>query len=461
MFVQQFYVEALGHYSYLIGSTDAQVGFVVDPKLDVDDYVNTAQQMGMRISHILETHLHNDYISGSRQLAALTGATIGHSAAAHLAYAHQPLRDGDTLRFGELEVRVLETPGHTPEHLAYVVYDTARSRDMPLLILSGGDLLVGSVGRPDLLGPELGAKLAPQLYDSLHEKILPVGDAVMVLPTHGAGSSCGASISSTRTSTVGYEKRTNPYLQHKDQASFVKAVLNGQPTVPAYYPRMRPINQSGPPVGQVPLPPTLDAAAFAARADEPHTVVLDARPAAQFGAGHIPGAINAGIDGSFTTWAGSVLPADHAVLLVLARPSDVGEATTQLRRIGFGDVPGVLAGGLEAWTAAGCPIATVEQITVGGLKDALDHGEPVLVVDVRKPDEWAGGHIPGAVHRLANRLVAEPADLPRDRRLAVICGGGYRSSVASSLLLRQGYTQVLNVAGGMEAWEGNGYPTER
>ncbi len=460
MFLQQFYVESLGHYSYLIGSTEAGVAFVVDPKRDIADYIQTAQDLGLRITHILETHLHNDYVSGSRELAAASGAVIGHSAAAQLRYDHQPLREDDRLLFGELAVRVLETPGHTPEHLCYLVYDTKRSPTTPALIFSGGDLLVGSVGRPDLLGPELGAKLAPQLYDSLHHKILPVGDAVVVLPTHGAGSSCGAAISSTRTSTIGYEKATNPYLQHKDQAAFVRAILGNQPTIPAYYPRMRPINQSGPPLGAPPLPPSLDPAAFAARMAEPQTTVLDTRDAAAFGAGHIPGAINIGLDNRFTTWAGSTLPADDALLLVVAAPGDVTEALTQLHRIGLAQVAGVLTDGMAAWTAAGHPVATVPQISVTDLHAMLDAGAPVQVVDVRKADEWQAGHIAGAVHYLANRLADQAADLPDDRPLAVICGGGYRSSLAGSLLRRQGYTQVHNVTGGMEAWTGQGYPTE-
>ncbi len=457
MFLQQFYVESLGHYSYLIGSTEAGVAFVVDPKRDIDDYLRTAQDRGLRITHILETHLHNDYVSGSRELAAACGAVIGHSAAAGLRYDHQPLRDDDRLCFGELQVRVLETPGHTPEHLCYLVYDTKRSPTLPALIFSGGDLLVGSVGRPDLLGPALGAKLAPQLYDSLHHKILPVGDAVIVLPTHGAGSSCGAAISSTRTSTIGYEKATNPYLQHDGPAAFVRAVLSNQPTIPAYYPRMRPINQAGPPLGAPPTLALLDPAAFAARVAQPQTTVLDTREATAFGAGHVVGAINVGLDNRFTTWAGSTLSAEDALLLVVAAPTDVAAALTQLHRIGLDGAVGVLAGGMDAWTAAGRPVATVAQISVAALKRMIDSATPLQVVDVRNADEWQSGHIAGAVHRLANSLVTEPADLPRDHPLAVICGSGYRSSLAGSLLRRQGYTQIHNVTGGMAAWLAQGY----
>ncbi|HMA33370.1 MAG TPA: rhodanese-like domain-containing protein [Chloroflexia bacterium] len=462
MFLQQFYVPSLGHYSYLIGSTEAGVAFVADPKRDIDDYLTTAQALGLRITHILDTHLHNDYVSGSRELAAATGATICHSAAAQLGYAHQPLDEGAILRFGELEVRVLETPGHTPEHLAYVIYDTTRSTTLPSAVLTGGDLLVGSVGRPDLLGEELGRQLAPQLYDSIHEKILPVGDAVQIWPTHGAGSSCGAAISSTRTSTIGYEKVANPYLQHPSRAAFVAAVLHGQPTVPAYYRRMRPINQQGPRVvGRFPGPAPLAPADFQCRAQTGDAVVLDTRMPLAFGGAHIPGAINVGLDNNFTTWAGSVVPAGVPLYLVLEAAAQVGEVVCQLMRIGYEQIPGYLLGGMPAWTAAGLPLTTLPQLTVQDLQAQLAQANAPQVIDVRKEDEWQEGHIAGALHIVGNDVVPGAAGLPHDRPLALICGGGYRSSVASSLLQRAGFTRVANVLGGMSAWNQLHLPTVR
>jgi hydroxyacylglutathione hydrolase len=462
MFVRQFYVESLGHYSYLIGSLKDGVGFAVDPKRDIEDYLAAAGAMGLRITHILETHLHNDYVSGARQLAAATGATIGHSAAAGLAYPHLPLREGDTLPFGELEVRVLETPGHTPEHLAYVVYDTERSRDVPSLILSGGDLLVGSVGRPDLLGPELGRALAPQLYDSLHGKILRVGDGTQVLPTHGAGSSCGAAISSTRTSTVGYEKATNPYLQASDKDAFVAAVLHGQPTVPAYYRRMRPTNQQGPRVTDgFPRPVPLAPADFEAALRTGDGIALDTRAAAAFGGAHLPGAINVGLDGSFSTWAGSVLPTGRPLYLITERPDDVAEAVCQLMRIGFEEIPAYLRGGLTAWTEAGRPVDTIAQISAQELWRDVEGPRAMQPLDVRRDEEWQEGSIPGALHIVGNDIPTEAERLPRDRPIAVVCGGGYRSSVAASLLRRAGFPDVRNVIGGMSAWNALNYPTEK
>jgi hydroxyacylglutathione hydrolase len=460
MFLQQFYVESLGHYSYLIGSLDSGVAFVADPKRDIDDYLAVATANGLRITHILETHLHNDYISGSRELAAATGATICHSAEAELAYDHHPLHDGDILRFGELEVCVLRTPGHTPEHLAYTIVDTGRGRDLPCAILTGGDLLVGSVGRPDLLGEEMGRRLAPQLYESLHEKILPVGDGVQVLPTHGAGSSCGAAISTTRTSTIGYEKITNPYLQQKSRDAFVKFVLAGQPSVPAYYGRMRPINQ-----GRAPLPVTrrhpqpLRAKDVQRQATAGAALILDTRAPAAFGGAHIPGAVNVGLDNRFTTWAGSVLPVDQPLILVLDEEAGLDEALRQLARIGYTEIAGYLRGGMTTWVEAGLPIESLPQIDVSALRTRLADGATVQVIDVRTDREWDEGHIAGALHIVVNDIPARAATLPRDRLLALICGSGYRSSVAASILLRAGVTDLVNVIGGMSGWNRLHYPT--
>lgn len=462
MFLQQFYVESLGHYSYLIGSTEAGVAFVVDPKRDIADYLVVARERNLRITHILETHLHNDYISGNRELVAAAGAIIGHSAEADLSYDHLPLREGDTLRFGELEVRVLRTPGHTPEHLSYTVYDTTRSRSLPVAVLTGGDLLVGSVGRPDLLGEEWGRVLAPQLYDSLHEKILPVGDSVQVLPTHGAGSSCGAAISTTRTSTIGYEKATNPYLQHRSRESFVGHVLSGQPTIPAYYRRMRGMNQGAARVwGQYPRLEPLAPAAFAARLAAGDALVLDTRTPLAFGGGHIAGAINAGLDNRFTTWAGSVVPAGRPLLVVMEASTDVDEVVAQLMRIGYEQFAGYLQGGMGDWIEAGLSIATLPQITVQDLKARLDAERAPQVIDVRKDDEWQEGHIAGAIHIVGNDILTGLADHARSEPLALICGSGYRSSVAASLLKQEGFIQISNVIGGMGAWNNLDYPIVR
>ena len=461
MYLHQFHVESLGHYSYLIGSDQAGTAFVVDPKRDVQDYLDVARTRQLHITAIFETHVHNDYVSGARELAAATGAPIHGSREAGLQYDYTPAWEGDEFRFGELLVRVLSTPGHTPEHVSYVVADLART-DAPALIFTGGDLLVGSIGRPDLLGTELGRQLAPQLFESLHSKILAQPDFVTVLPTHGAGSACGANLSSTRTSTIGYERLTNPYLQPHSAREFTDLALAGQPTIPAYYDRMRALNQRGARVlGRLPepqglTPDELEQALVAG------AVLIDARQPSAFGGAHIPRSFNVPIGQRFTMWAGSVVPADHPVLLVTDSLADLDEAVRQLIRIGYDDIHGYLAGGIDAWLLAGKPVQHVPQLSAHELLPELGkNGSAPRVLDVRSAAEWDGGHIAGAIHIVGGDLPQHLAEVPRDRPLAVVCGSGYRSSVAASLLQRAGFEQLINVSGGMTAWEQGHFPTTK
>ena len=461
MFLQQFYVESLGHYSYLIAADNSPVGFVVDPKRDLQDYLETARQQSVQITHIFETHLHNDYVSGARELATATGARVHSSAGAESGFERVPIKEGDEFRFGELLVRVLETPGHTPEHVCYTVADTSRS-ELPAVMLTGGDLLVSSVGRPDLLGKELGEQLAPKLYDSLHHKILTHEDYVAVLPTHGAGSSCGANISKTRTSTIGYERRTNPFLQHKTQDDFIRFVLAGQPAIPAYYERMRPTNQQGPRVlGTWPEPramsPDQVEQTLASGA-----IVIDGRQPAAFGGAHIAGSYSIGVGPNFSTWAGSVVPPDRPIVLVVDGASELEEAVQQLLRIGYEQIQGYLAGGIEAWLAQGKAVVHLPQISVHELRDALArNGQAPHVLDVRSGSEWQAGHIDGALHIPGGDLPARVGEVPWHADLAVICGSGYRSSVGASILQQHDFHDVLNVIGGMTAWQQAKYPTTK
>src|SRR5581483_4245600 len=317
MYFEQFFVEGLGHASYLIASDQTKEAVVIDPRRDIQVYVEAAQRQGFEIRYVLETHNHNDFVSGAHQLAASIGAEHVASAAADLQFVYRPVRDGDELQVGELRIHVLETPGHTPEHVSYVVIATSRA-DEPFLVFSGGDLLVGAVGRPDLLGRELGEQLAPRLYDSLHDKLLRLADHVVVMPTHGGGSLCGRGIAGTRFTTIGYERRFNQALQHPSKEAFVNAVLAGNPGIPTYYARMRPTNQRGPAPLRLPEP----------RPQPPHEVqhlaghgalVLDTRPNVAFGGAHVPGAVNVPLGATFATWVGWLLPADVPLLLVLDR----------------------------------------------------------------------------------------------------------------------------------------------
>ncbi len=355
MRIEQYSISGLGHLSAMVVDDEARVAVVVDPRRDVDLYLDRASDQGLRITAVLETHLHNDYVSGARDLAALTGATHHIGAGAELAYEHRGLRDGEPVEVAGLRFDTLDTPGHTPEHVAYTVADARAEVDAPAALFSGGSLLVGAVGRTDLLGQANAVPYAHAMYHSLHDRILPLGDAVHVHPTHGAGSLCSIGIGSMPSTTIGAERQHDPLLAPMDIDAFARALLAGQPAIPPYFARMRPMNQGGPALldGRVPVPPTLDPAAFAA-AIAAGAQVVDARDAASHVAGHIPGSISIPLDESFGTWLGWVVDLDRPVALVVAGLDDVEPLMRQAIRIGRDEVSGVLVG-LDAWGAAGYP----------------------------------------------------------------------------------------------------------
>lgn len=457
MYLQQFFVEGLGHASYLIGSDQTRQAAVVDARRDIGVYLEAAAEAGLRITHVLETHVHNDFLSGAKGIAERLGAEHVASADAGLTFPHRAAHEGDRIELGELTITVMRTPGHTPEHISYVVADTSRA-DEPVLIFTGGDLLVGSVGRPDLLGRELGEKLAPQLYDSLFGKILQLEDYVEVMPTHGAGSLCGRSISSKRTTTIGYERRNNVFLQKHDRQEFVDFVLDGNPYVPAYYKNMRPGNLNG-------------ATGFSAPAPRPLSVgevqhalghgaqVIDTRSPGAYGGGHLPGAYSVGLGSMLATWVGSLLPVDLPIILVLERASDWDAVVTALGRVGYERIMGYLSDGMASWQEAGLPIATIEQIDVQELDRRRQTVSDLQIVDVRMEGEWQGGHIPGATFAPLTDLINMLGEIDRDRPTVVICGSGYRSSIASAFLERRGVRTLANTVGGMTAWNAAGLPT--
>lgn len=458
MYLQQFFVEGLGHASYLIASDATKEAAVVDPRRDIQVYVAEAHRQGLKVRYALETHNHNDFISGAKQLATCLGAEHVASAEAALRFPYRGVHDGDELELGELLIRVLFTPGHTPEHVSYVVIDTSRA-DVPVLAFTGGDLLVGAVGRPDLLGRELGEQLAPLLYDSLHTKLLRLEDYVEVLPTHGAGSLCGRGITGKRTSTIGYERRFNPALQQKTKEAFVRYVLTGNPGIPTYYQRMRPTNQQGPAIWHLPEARLLTPEEVR-HLTEHGAIVLDTRPNVAFGGAHIPGAINIGLGAMFATWTGWLLPADTPLVLVLEHETQWDEAVTALARIGYERIAGALQFGMASWIEQGLPLARLEQLSVHELHDRLATRPEVQVLDVRMDSEWLDGHLERAVHIMLGDLPArlDAAPLDRERPVAVICGSGYRSSIGASLLQQRGFREVWNVLGGMTAWREAGLP---
>ena len=469
MLIRQFRVEGLGHLSTLIADDSAGVAAVVDPRRDVDIYLAAAREIDVRITHVVETHLHNDYVSGGRDLAALTGATHVIGAGATLAHEHRPLRDGATFDVGALRFTTRDTPGHTPEHVAYDVADTSRGTD-PAVLMTGGSLLVGAVGRTDLLGAEHAVAYAHDMHRSLHDVILAHDDHVIVQPTHGAGSLCASGIASTPTSTIGYERRHNALLRVTDVDAFARRLLRGQPAVPRYFARMRPTNQAGPALlgGRVPdaRPLTLDEtrAALAGGA-----LLLDLRSPAAHAVAHAPGSLSIPLGPSFGTWLGWVVEPDRPLVLVLDDPDDWDEAARQALRIGAeGSLVGHLRGGFGAWADGGGPLESNGRLTVNELASRLaETGSSVrptgtnLVIDVRQADEYAAGHVPGSVHVTAGSLPDRLDELPRNKPIVTICASGMRASIAASLLRAAGFADVSWVASGTPAWEAAGHPVVR
>ena len=452
MYLQQFYLGCLSHASYLLGS--GGVAAVVDPQRDVGIYIEDATSHGLRIEYVIETHLHADFISGHRELAALTGSQIYLGAQAGAQFDHVPVHDGDELRFGDCQLRFLETPGHTPESISIVVTDLAASNE-PYAVLTGDTLFIGDVGRPDLAPGRTPQQLAAMLYDSLHEKLLKLPDGVLVYPAHGAGSLCGRQMSSERSSTIGRQRVENFALQARTKEDFVQLLTAELPERPGYFALDAEINRSGPtPLADLPVPDGLSAQRVA-EMQRSGALVLDTRPSGQFGGGHIPGAIQIGMTGQFASWAGRILGLDRHIVLVAEDRDSMLEARTRLARVGIENVAGYLEDGMAAWFREGLPTAEVPQVTVQDVHREIEH---LQVVDVRQPGEWRQGHIAGAVLKPLGQLAGMLADLDRGRPVAVHCKSGYRSSIGSSILKRDGFPQVMNVIGGFDAWKACGLP---
>lgn len=460
MYLKQFFLPALGHASYLVGSDETGEALVLDARRDVDAYFDAARAKGMRIRYALDSHQHNDYVSGISEIAGRGETALLAAARAELGYRAEPLEDGRRLRMGEVEFEVLHTPGHTPEHVSLLIRDRSRGEE-PAVLLSGGALLVGDVARPDLLGGrEEAEKHARTFCRTLREKILTLPDHVEVYPTHVAGSLCGGSIGNRLSTTIGYERRLNQTLARlSGEQDFVRECINldNLPAVPPYWPRMRKLNVQGPPLlGRLPEPPALKPADFD-NLREQGAVVVDTRLPEAYSA-HITGALNVPDNDAFPTWAGTVLPVDRPLILVLDGPADLWPLTWQLLRIGYEPPAGWLAGGMQGWRSAGMDIEMLPQWTVDQLHEAIQKGSELMVLDVRQPKEWAAGHIEGATFITGARLPERLGELPRDRPVATICSSGMRSSVAASLLRANGCREVYNTLGGMGAWKQRGLP---
>jgi glyoxylase-like metal-dependent hydrolase (beta-lactamase superfamily II)/rhodanese-related sulfurtransferase len=450
MYFQQFYLSCLAHASYLIGSGD--IAAVVDPQRDVDIYLEDAEKQGLKIAYIIETHLHADFVSGHQELAARTGAEIHVSVRAGAYFPHHDMREGDEICFGSAALRFLETPGHSADSICILVTDRDRSPE-PWAVLTGDTLFIGEVGRPDLSPDYTPKELASMLYDSLRGKLLTLPDNVEIYPAHGAGSLCGRNISPERHSTIGKERALNYALRPMSREEFVRLMVTDLPERPEYFFRDKEINRAGAPsVANFERLRPLSAKEVASR--QAHAVVIDTRPAAQFGAGHLPGSIHIALCGQYASWAGTLLGLDTRVIVVAENAERAEEARVRLARVGLDKTEGYLQDGVQAWQEAGLPLEDVPQISVLQLYGQLSsHPEAVQVIDVRRPGEWAAGHIDQARLKPLHKLGASLDDLNPQRPIAAYCKSGYRSSIGTSLLQRAGFKQVMNVVGGFDAWE--------
>ncbi|KPK89302.1 MAG: MBL fold metallo-hydrolase [Deltaproteobacteria bacterium SM23_61] len=451
MFVQSFFVPGLAHLSYLLGGKSTCA--IVDPRRDVDEYLSAAKNMGMGITHILETHLHADFVSGHMDLAARTGAEIIAPRAGKCSFPHRPVAEGDEFQIEDMSIRVLDTPGHTPEHITFVVTDQSRGAE-PAAIFCGDTLFVGDVGRPDLF-PDQAVELAGKLYQSLGKlKALP--DPTLVLPAHGAGSLCGRAMGAMRFSAVGYEKHYNRELQHKTLDAFRGSLLTGLPEAPDHFSRCSDINRKGPAKVE-----SLEAARPLSAQEvyqwtQKSAVVLDARDFLAFGGAHIPGGWNIDMAGNYQTFSGWVIPPDQPIVLVLESDGRLLDATTMLRRVGLDKVIGWLDGGMPSWNVAGLPEEHVPQISAQELAAVLAKDSKSAVLDVRGKLEFETLHLNGAVNIPAPDLRKRHAEVPKDRTVYVICNSGHRSSLACSILLQKGFKNITNVVGGMMAFSAAG-----
>jgi hydroxyacylglutathione hydrolase len=459
MYFEQFYLTCLAHASYMIGSGGEAA--VVDPQRDVDIYLKAAAEQNLKIRHIFETHLHADFVSGHKELAARTGAKIYIGAQANAGFPHLPLTDGVEVKMGAVRIRALETPGHTPESVCLVITDEEKSPEskaQPCAVLTGDTLFIGDVGRPDLSKTHTPRELAGLLYDSLHEKLLALPDAVKVYPAHGAGSLCGRAMRAERSSTIGTERLTNYALQIASREEFIAQLTANLPSRPDYFLEDAEINRSGAAtLTELPPLPALSPAEVQALLQQNvhlNVNVLDVRPGDEFAAGHVPGSINIALSGQFASWAGGILGIHSKPVLIGESDAQIEEARMRLARVGIEELRGYLAGGIAAWGKARLPVLKTAQISPQELNQKLREGSlrAADVLDVRREGEWQAGHIAEVQCRALDTFPHGLPAIDRSRPVAIHCKSGYRSMIACSLLERAGHRNVLNVAGGFDAW---------
>jgi rhodanese-related sulfurtransferase len=456
MILKQYYLGCLAHASYLLGDEQNSTAIVVDPQRDIQQYLADAEKFGLQIRHVFLTHFHADFVAGHLELRDHCGATIHLGSRARAEYAFVAMKDGDTLDFPGMRLQVLETPGHTIESISILVLDLQRDRIKPYAVLTGDTLFIGDVGRPDLRA-SLGWSandLGAYLYDSLHNKLLPLPDETLVYPAHGAGSLCGKNLSSDTVSSLGDQRRFNYALQPMSKEEFIRLVTADQPDAPAYFTYDAILNTRE----RATLDKTVENALRPIDLDEVLRMgdagaqIIDVRDASEYAKGHLAGSINIGLSGQYATWAGTILDREKPIVIVAA-PGRQEEAAMRLGRIGFDHVKGCLRGGMAALAERPDLVWPTERGSAPMVAEELAGSHPPLLLDIRNPREWAAKHIEGSMNVPLNHLRERIAEIPRDRRIAVHCAGGYRSSIAASILHQYGMTNLIEMAGGLAAWE--------
>lgn len=455
--IERFYLGCLAHASYFVYSEG--VAAVVDPQRDVEIYLEAAARHGARIEHIIETHVHADFVSGHCELAERTGARIYLGEGSGAEFAHTAVKDGDSLEFGRCRFRFLQTPGHTPESICIVMSDLGNP-ERPDVVFTGDTLFIGDVGRPDLSANHTPQELAALLYHSLHEKLLKLPNETQVYPAHGAGSLCGRQMSSDSVSTIGKERASNYALQAKSADEFVHLLTDSLPPRPEYFAREVELNRHGAAkLDQLPLLSPLSAPEVLAMQQQ-GAVVLDTRPAMEFAVAHVPGSIHIMLTGQYASWAARILGLDTRLILSGEDAEHVRESQLRLARVGIENVAGYLKGGITEWVKSGYEVEYIPQVGVQDLSELMAaEGDRITIVDVREPGEVAGGAIEGSIRIPLGQLASRTGELDPGKLVVTHCKGGYRSSIATSLLRRAGFQDIANLTGGFDAWKAAGLPS--
>ena len=457
MFIRQYYLDCLAHASYMIADPETRDAVVIDPQRDIELYLEDARKQGFNIRHVVLTHFHADFLAGHLELRDRAGARIHLGRRARAEFDFGALGEGDELRLGPtVTLRALETPGHTPEGISLLVFDGATSTEKPHAVLTGDTLFIGDVGRPDLMASVglTAEELAGMLYDSLHDKLLPLPDQTLVYPAHGAGSACGQSLSKETVSTMGEQRRVNYALQPMSRDEFIEIVTAERPAPPAYFTYDATLNRQERQTLDHYLETALRPLAVEQVASQANqgAQIVDVRDANAYAGNHLLGSVNIGLDGKFATWAGSLLDADRPIVIV-AEPGREEEAVVRLGRIGFDRVVGFLENGMHRMEAWPDLVGRVTRVSAAELAETLEAPEVLFLLDVRTEREFASGEVPGAVNVPLPELASRIDELPRDREIVIYCASGYRSSSAASMLRRDGFARLRDLAGGIAAWE--------